>query len=1011
MWQMRLFGKGDYDYSDDDDTRDQWTPLFEVSGNELYNDVDKYTVKCKVKFNNGENVLLAYGDTIMMFGYITRSRTIVADAQYEYEVSEYLNMLTKYPVPRFGTVTFKQIANKSTSMRSRIDNFSYPGGKKTLQEIMDVVMTGAGGKWAHEVEDYYYDGNSNKDIDGPYFRWEGTSSPSSGYFWDRWYNIPKFTQAPGAYGQLPTPPNVDLKVDGRELVKVLTTADDDMWNQVAFIPWMADEEDTTPDASLATFKKNIIQYFPTMELCATTVFSAIKRLLIDICKMNAWCDVKYKGGDFTFEAVEGESIEYVSFTVKYGYARDHKVGNALQYIQYRSDDRAEDTDVECVLVFGYDHTKDVGMAVKSGSTVPYKTIMWEYKDGRNEGELDAMANQIMQDYQRSKLAIEVDLKPGPALYEESRIHVGDVIRIQCNDIVDYHKLNGWYDGSNTRYAKRMNTLVNWGYLSNDYSDSLFTVKAIRYSISKTILELSEVRKDIFTIMGDKLVRIEGTSQEYDIDSISWRKADLQLLGRPAGEYPYTNIDDTSADYGNIKLIASKPSSASGVPSSFVTWDGTKWINAVEYTGNNYPAWTQLLIMIKPEKNMPEIPDSRGMVPLSYIGPWFNIELKVLGLLPSTSFSAASSGMDYNNVSVGNAWVIPYVYDANDAMCAFSSQAELQALVDEGKYEFPDAFCGLSDLDRHRIYFESETDCLLEHNLRSQKSSGAAGVGCMNYVKIGPIPKGFDSISVTSSISFLDQCFGESNNTAATLDTTISGLGITPKSLLTFNFQWCLDVNGRPRDVTRNEVDYVHGYVYPDGSVEPDIWEPVPDSIYGGKWTETLLTPTWSSGYAIQTAILHNEFLLTNKRLETIVEDASLYLRYVVLFDSYRSSTVYMFNFLAMAGWSVSVTCTPGYELLLEWYKTRTHKIQMMIEGCGTWNKNGSNYKGPISVIIDWPNEDFMNDEGYFCFDIRKFLGEGANYVRLRSIKEISSGVFSAAEVDIRARFISGWIKD
>ena len=56
---MRLFGKGDYDYSGDDDTRDQWTPLFEVSGNEVYNDVDKYTVKCKVKFNNGENVLLA----------------------------------------------------------------------------------------------------------------------------------------------------------------------------------------------------------------------------------------------------------------------------------------------------------------------------------------------------------------------------------------------------------------------------------------------------------------------------------------------------------------------------------------------------------------------------------------------------------------------------------------------------------------------------------------------------------------------------------------------------------------------------------------------------------------------------------------------------------------------------------------------------------------------------------------------------------------------------------------
>ena len=1011
MWQMRLFGKKDYSYSNDDDTRDQWTPLFEVAGSELYNDIDTYTVKCKVKFNNGENVLLAYGEEVMMFGYITRSRTIVADAQYEYEVSEYLNMLTKYPVPRFGTVTFKQIANKATSMRSRLDNFSYPGGKKTLQEIMDVVMTGAGSKWTHEVEDYYYDGNSDKDIDGPYFRWEGTSAPN-GYFWDRWYNIPKFTQAPGTYGQLPTPPNTDMKVDGKNLVKVLTSADDKMWDQVSYIPWMADEEDTTPDASLAAFKKSIIQYFPTLELCATTVFSAIKRMLIDMCKMNAWCEVKYKGGDFDFEALDGESIDSVTFAVKYGFVRDHKVTNALQYIQYRSDDRAEDSDVECVLVFGYDHTKDVGMAVKSGSTVPYKTIMWEYKDGRNEGELDAMANQIMQDYQRSKLAIEVDLKPGPALYEDARIHVGDVIRIQCNDIVEYHRLNGWYDGSKTQYAKRMDTLVNWGYLSSDFSDALFTVKAIRYSISKTILELSEVRKDIFSIMGDKLVRIEGTTQEYDIDGVAWRKVDLQLLGRPAGEYPYTNTDTSSIDYGNIKLTASKPSSAMGSPTAFLNWNGVKWENATEYTGDNYPAWTQLLIMVKPEKNMSEIPDSRGMVPLSYIGPWFNIEVKVLGSLPQTSFSASGSGMDYNNMSCGNAWVIPYVYGVNDAMCAMSSQAELQAMVDEGKYEFPDSFCGLSDQDRLSIYFESEVDCMLEKNMRaSYKPSGAQGLGCLNYVKIGPIPKGFDSISVTSSITFMDQCFGESNNTAATLDTNISGLGITPKSLLTFNFQWCLDTWRRSRNEVRNGFDYIHGYVYPDGSVEQDVWEPVPESVYGGKWTETQLSPTWTSGYAVQTATLHSGFSLTNKRLETVQEEASLYLRYVVLFDSYRSSTVYMFNFLGMAGWSVSVTCTPGYELLLEWYKTRTHKIQMMVDGCGKWDKDGSKYRGPISVIIDWPNGDFMNDEGYFCYDIRKYLGEGANYVRLRSIKEVSSGVYSAAEVDIRARFISGWIKD
>ena len=410
MWQIRLFGKNDYDNIVADDSRDQWTPIFEVSGNEVYDDIDKYTIKCKVKFRVNDNVLIAYGDNIMLFGYVTRARTIVADAQYEFEISEYLNMLNKYPVPRFGTTTYRQISNKDTSMRSRIDNFSYPGGKKTLKNIMDIAMSGAGDKWSHMVDDFYFNGNDNKDILGPYYRWNGITNPSSGYDYDRWYNIPEFTQAPGSYGQLPTPPNYDMVVDGRNIVQVLNTADSEFWDQVYSIPWMADEDDVTPDASLAEFKKKIVRYFPTVELCASTVFSTIKRMLVDLCKMNVWCEVTYDGGDFLLDATETESISKVRFIVKYGYVRDHKVQNPMQYIQYRSDDKAEDTDVECVLVFGYDHTTDVGMAVRNGASIPYKTLMWEYKDGRNEGELDALAYQILNDYKNSKLMVELDLK-------------------------------------------------------------------------------------------------------------------------------------------------------------------------------------------------------------------------------------------------------------------------------------------------------------------------------------------------------------------------------------------------------------------------------------------------------------------------------------------------------------------------------------------------------------------------------------------------------------------------
>ena len=1012
MWQIRLFGKDDYADVDEDDTRNQWTPLFEVSGNELYHDVDSYTVKCKVRFRNGENVLIAYGETVMMFGYVVRARTVVAGAQYEFEIVEYMNTLTKYPVPRYGTTTFKQIENKTTATRSRIDNFSYPGGKKTLKEIMNTIMVGAGANWSHEIDDYYYGGNASKDIDGPYYRWNG-SSIGTGYEYDRWYDIPRFTQVPGAYGQLPTAPNTDMVVNGRSIVQVLSSPTSDMWDQVFYVPWMADEGDTTPDASLAAFKKQLVHTFPTIELCAATVFATVKRILVDLCKMNVWSEVTYSGGVFPFEAVDGETIDSVRFILKYGYVRDHKVGSPLQYIQFRSDEQGDDAGIECVLVFGYDHSKDVGMAVKPGSSIPYKTAMWEYKDGRNEGELDSLAYQVLTDLQRAKTVVELDLKPGPALYEDEVIHVGDIIRVQCNDIVEYHKTNGWYDGSSGKYTSRMQALVGWGYLSAERNDNLYTVKAVRYSISKTTLELSDARKNIFDLMGDRLTRIEGTTQEYDIDTVAWKKADLSLMGRPAGELPYTNTDSSNPDYGNVKLISSKPSAATGAPTAFKTWNGIRWVDATEYTSDmNYPAYTQLLIMVKEENSMPEIPDSRGMVPLNYIGPWFNIEMKVLGSIPSM-VNNHTGDMDYNNLCMGCGWTIPWMYDDNNAQAIQSSESVLQKLVDDGKYEFPDVKCRLPETWRKGIYFESETDCMVAPELMG--SVGASkSVGCLNYVKIGPIPKGFDNVVINTSASFFDQVWADySNDSASTLGGNIPSRGTTGKNCLTFNFQWCLGRDARPRSTAYNVATKANrqGYWDAGGNFIATSWDDDPDVIFDGKWNNNVLSPTWTSGYATQIATLHSSFSIAGKRLAGEVLDASLYLRYVIIFDTFRTNANYMYNFVALTGWTVNVTCTPGYELLLEWYKTRTHKIQMMVDGQGHWDKDEDSYKGPVSMIIDWPDEDYTNDEGYFCFDIRKFLGVGANYVRFRSVKEITSGVYASAIVDIRAAFISGWIKE
>lgn len=1016
MWQIRLFGKKDYKHLSEDDTRDQWSPLFDVSGNEVYDKVDTYTVKCKVRFRPSDNVLIAYADTIMMFGYITRARTIVPDAQYEYEVSEYLNMLTKYPVPRFGTTTWKQITSKNTSMRSKIDNFSYPGGKKTLKDIMDIIMTGAGPKWKHEVDDYYYNGNASKDILGPHYRWEGTSVPTSGYWYDRWYNIPEFTQAVGSYGQLPTPPNMDMKVGGKELVKWLTDAESKYWDQVHYIPWMPDENDPNPEATLKEFKKSLVIYFPTVELCSSTVFSTIKRMLVDLCHMNVWCEVLYKKGEFNIDPPDSESIDDVTYVVKYGYVRDHKVKEPLQYIQYKSDDRAEDVDVECVLVFGYNHTTDVGMAVRSGATVPYKTLMWEYSDGRNEGELDAIAHQILMDYKNSRLMIELDLKPGPAMYaggaEEEIINVGDMVRVQNVDIVEYHRANGWYKGSDGVYTNRMKELVNWKYISDEYDEAIFMVKAIRYSMSKTVLELSGVRTDIFEIMGDKLKKIEGTTQGYNVDGVHWKKVDLQLCGRPSGEYPYTNTDPKSTDYGNIKLIAQKPSSPSGVPTGFLTWDGVKWVNATEYVGNDYPAWTQLLIMVKKEDTMPQIPDDRGMVPLEYIGPWFNIGIKVLGNTPSLTYNGTDA-LDYNYVSAGNGWVIPYRYDIADASAIWSTEAELEELVDDGQYDYPDEKCRLPEEWRKGIYFESETDCMLAPELLTVKTTGAAGIGCMNYAKIGPIPKGFDKVVITTSMSFYDEVFGElASDKAANLVTTIPSRSRTGLQCLVFNFQWCLGRDSRPRSTTYNKDTKQNrqGY-WSGGTLVPEVWDEDPDCVYDGQWNSVALTPTWSAGYASRIATLHTGFSLEDKRIPAPITDVSLYIRYVVFFDSYRSNSTFMYNHVSMAGWSINVTCTPGYELLAEWYGVRSHKIQMMVEGKGMWDKgDGIMTTSPVSVIIDWPDPKHTNEEGYFVFDIKKFLGVGNNYVRFRSIKEASKGVYVPAVIDIQATFISGWLK-
>ena len=83
----------------------------------------------------------------------------------------------------------------------------------------------------------------------------------------------------------------------------------------------------------------------------------------------------------------------------------------------------------------------------------------------------------------------------------------------------------------------------------------------------------------------------------------------------------------------------------------------------------------------------------------------------------------------------------------------------------------------------------------------------------------------------------------------------------------------------------------------------------------------------------------------------------------------------------------------------------------MVDGNGVWDASGVKSKNPVSVIINWPDSQFTNEDGYFCYDIRKYLGEGANYVRLRSVKEITAGVYAPAVLDVKASYISGWIKD
>ena len=1035
MWRVRLFGKMDLykgkDYEDKDllaDDIDQWTSVHSINFNTYYNSIDGATIRTTKEFPIGKSVILAYANEIGLFGYVEKKNVITAGAEYEYYISEYLNDLDKYAVPRAGATTFDKLMADPDSFKSNIVNTSHPSGKITLSELLDTIMSGAGSKWSHECRDAFYGYGTTSsccqdDPLGPFYRWkpglagENIKKDSSDevyqYAFNRWYNIPSFTQIPGIYGQLPTPPNIKGKVGTTSIIRSIDSFTDDAsaFDQVWYIPSTYTSKELTDDETLiSSHLRSTIKYIPSLNLSHSTVFGAISRLLFDLFKLNVWVEVQYNGGDIPIDPPETikdysfnpETFDNIKFILCYGYANNLLYDRTVQYSQIKLNSDLTNRNIDMVKLFNLDHTlvgtairlpkkyDDAGKLITEGIEGPLSCMMWEYADGRNKAELEVLAEEILTDYIHDRARGEVILPPG--LDEENRYHCGDIIKLQHDMFENMHKSSGWWIADDLQHEKvsgelfyknRMLALCENPRiaLSSDRTEMIFQITDISYTMSQTILGIEERSIDIFDMMEDKLRRITGSDDS--VTEITWEpwKADISFVGYTGSKSPYVEITGSN-NVASINVIedVSGKSSTAAVP--IVEWSGISWRRPTEYTNDAiYPYWIDVLI------NVPkDTPTSRNMYPLSAIGPWFNIEVLVSGSKPSLSqtYNCKYPMSSYTKGYRGGAFVFPIVESNSQAITLNVGASEVNRLIEEEGYVKPTV--DIPQLWSDNIYFDQEVDCVLAPHF-IERSLGVGSIGnnlnpfnIMPYAFLGAIPKGFTASSITCQI-WLSKMFSF-NNSSYDIQSF--------QSEFIFGFQWCLEQQGRSKS-----------YLYDRTSNTQTTGSWTSSSAWGGSWHDTQImspTLTYNASAKGPSYSVTLSTSLTDKSIDYL-SSSSFYFRFYVL--STRGNVTF-----SLYDYILTASLTPGYELLDEWYTARSHKLQVDFIPPSGFDDPLGQMSSSVRADITLPMPEFVNDDGYWTWNIRRFLKEGDNHIRIRSIKSIG-GLYKPASIKLRGVYMLG----
>ena len=163
--------------------------------------------------------------------------------------------------------------------------------------------------------------------------------------------------------------------------------------------------DGTRDTSL--YIPNTTEYLPSMRFSNSFVSAALDKFLKYTCGYDIWCDSSTK-------------------TIYYGEIRTDRSSTTLLPIQSERTRSDAQYNVSRIIVYGMTNAT-LGIAIKTGATAPYRTMMYRYADAKDSTECQKIAMQILNDRQytldryESHFTIEQLFSAMP--YEGDKVHV------------------------------------------------------------------------------------------------------------------------------------------------------------------------------------------------------------------------------------------------------------------------------------------------------------------------------------------------------------------------------------------------------------------------------------------------------------------------------------------------------------------------------------------------------------------------------------------------------------